>query len=81
MRALIFVYVREEVVHAQVQNAPLALVKNWARSCVQAAEQDLLVAYPVINNCDTIYFNIDTMYFLFVCYCRSMITQHSQGLP
>ena len=23
MRALIFVYVREEVVHAQVQNAPL----------------------------------------------------------
>ena len=28
------------------------LVKNWASSCVQAAERDLLVAYPLIEICD-----------------------------
>ena len=47
MRALIFVYIIEEVAHDQVQNA--LLVKNWAWSCVKAAERDLLVAYPVID--------------------------------
>ena len=45
--ALVFVNIIEEVAHDHVQNAPF--VKNWVRSCVQAAEQDLLVAYPVIN--------------------------------
>ena len=40
-------YVIEEVAHAYAQNAPL--VKNWARSRVQASERDLLVAYPLID--------------------------------
>ena len=47
MRDLVFVHVIEEVAHDRAQNAPL--IKNWARSCVQAAERDLLVACPVIN--------------------------------
>ena len=47
MRAYIFVYIMKEVAHDHVLNAPL--IKIWARSCVQAAERDLLVAYPVTN--------------------------------
>ena len=47
MRALVCVHIIE-VAHDRAQNAPH--VKNWARSCVQAAERDLLVAYyPVID--------------------------------
>ena len=49
MRALVFVYIIEEIAHNHAEYAPL--IKNWARSCVQAAEQDLLVAYPVIDIC------------------------------
>ena len=45
--ALVSVYIIEEVANDHAQNAPL--VKNWARSCAQAAERDLLVAYPLID--------------------------------
>ena len=45
MRALIFVYIVEEVVHAHVQNAPLEWFSSTA---AQALERGLLVAYPMI---------------------------------
>ena len=51
MRALVFVNIIKEVAHAHAQNAPL--IKNWATSCVQAAERDVLVAYLVIDICDS----------------------------
>ena len=53
MRALVFVYIIEKVVHAHKQNAPLIviLINIWARSHAEAVEQDLLVAYPVIDIC------------------------------
>ena len=44
MRACVFVYIIE-VAHYRMH----LLAKAWARSCVQAAERDLLVAYPVID--------------------------------
>ena len=50
MRAYVFVYTIEVVAHDHAQKTPL--VKNWASSCVQAAERDLLVAYPLIEICD-----------------------------
>ena len=50
MGAQIFVYIIGAVAYNHVQNTPL--VEIWAKSCVQAAEQDLLVAYPVIDICD-----------------------------
>ena len=49
MRGLVFVYIVEQVAHGPAQNAPL--VKNWARTCVQAAKRDMLVAYPVLDIC------------------------------
>ena len=52
MRAHIFVYIIEEVVCAHAQNAPLSrvvLVSTWARSRAKAVEQDLLVAYLVVD--------------------------------
>ena len=42
MRVLQFFYIIKEVAHDHAQNTPL--VKNWARTCIQAAERDLLVA-------------------------------------
>ena len=56
----LFVNIIEEVAHNHAQNAPV--IKNWARSCVQAAEQDLLVAYPVIDICGKIYQLIEFKY-------------------
>ena len=50
MSTLVFVYIIEEIAHDHTQNTPL--VKHWAWSCVQATEQDLLVAYLVIDICD-----------------------------
>ena len=47
--ALVSVYIKEEVAQEHGQIAPL--IKNWARSYVQAAERDLLVAYLVIDIC------------------------------
>ena len=44
MRTLVFVYIMK-VAHDQTHLSS----KTWARSCVQAAEQDPLVAYPVID--------------------------------
>ena len=50
MRALVYLYIIEEVAHAHVQNAPRVLrVSTWARSRAEAVERDLLVAYPVID--------------------------------
>ena len=46
MRALIFVYIIEKVAQAHTQKA---LVSTWARSHAEAIEQDLLVAYMVID--------------------------------
>ena len=46
MRALVFVYIIEEVAHTHAQNAPL----QWLSSkTVLATKRDLLVAYPVID--------------------------------
>ena len=61
----------KEVAHIHSQNAPL--FKNWAWSCVQAAERDLLVAYPVIdigdfskcmntNYLETTFFEVDGLH-------------------
>ena len=47
MRALVCVPIIKVVAHDHVRMHLSS--KNWARSCVQAAEQDLLVAYPVID--------------------------------
>ena len=49
MRTLLYVYI-VEVAQDHAQNAPL--IKNWARSWVQAAERDLMLAYLVIDVCD-----------------------------
>ena len=66
-----FVNIIEEVAHNHAQNAPV--IKNWARSCVQAAEQDLLVAYPVIDICGKIYQLIELKYplhYFYDTFCR-----------
>ena len=47
MRALVFVYIIEQVAQAHAQNTPL-LVNTCARSRAEAIERDLLVAYPLI---------------------------------
>ena len=52
MRALLFVYIIEDVAHAHAQNAPL----EWFSSTpglgvAEAVEQDLLVVYLVIDIC------------------------------
>ena len=52
MRALVFVYIVEEVAYDHAQNSHP--IKNWARSRVQATERDLLVVGPVIDICDEI---------------------------
>ena len=54
MRALAFVYIVKEVAGAYAQNAPSekVFVNTWVRSRAEAVEQDLLVAYPVIDICD-----------------------------